>query len=107
MLGASTPAHVRELLVEMARGIQPEGLLRAVSFRLSDFFSPDHAAALTMPTLMIQGDEDRINPRQDNCDLLLPHLAQGRLEVLPGVGHMPEVEEPEVVGRLVRDFLGV
>ena len=105
MVGAATPAPVRELLVDMARGIQPEGLLRAVSFRLSDFYSPDHAAALTMPTLMLQGSEDRINPRQDNCDLLLPHLAQGRLEVLPGVGHMPEAEAPEVVGRLVREFL--
>jgi pimeloyl-ACP methyl ester carboxylesterase len=58
-----------------------------------------------MPTLMLQGSEDRINPRQENCDLLLPHLAQGRLEVLPGVGHMPEVEVPEVVERLVRQFL--
>ena len=107
MVGAATPASVRELLVEMARGIQPEGLLRAVSFRLSDFYSPDHAAALVMPTLMLQGREDRINPRQDNCDLLLPHLAHGRLEVLPGVGHMPEVEVPEVVERLVRGFLNV
>jgi pimeloyl-ACP methyl ester carboxylesterase len=105
MVGAATPAPVRELLVEMARGIHPEGLLRAVSFRLSDFYSPEHAAALTMPTLMLQGSEDRINPRQENCDLLLPHLAQGRLEVLPGVGHMPEVEVPEVVERLVRQFL--
>lgn len=105
MVGAGTPQAVREMLVHIARGIQPEGLLRAVAFRLSDFYSPDHAAALRMPVLMLQGSEDRINPREDNCDLLLPHLARGRLELLPGVGHLPEVEVPQVYERLVRHFL--
>lgn len=105
LVADAAPAWLRAHLVEIARGIQPEGLLRAVAFRLSDFYSPDHAAALSMPVLMLQGAEDRINPRQDNCDRLLPHLARGRLEVLPGVGHLPEVEAPEVFHRQVRDFL--
>lgn len=105
MVGAATPAEVRALMVDIARGIQPEGLLRAVAFRLSDFYSPEHAAALNMPVLMLQGSQDRINPREENCDLLLPHLPQGRLEVLPGVGHLPEVEVPQVYARLAREFL--
>lgn len=105
LVAASTPAWLREHLVEMARGIQVEGLLRAVAFRLSDFYSPDYAAALAMPVLLVQGSEDRVNPRQSNCDLLLPQLPRGRLEVLPGVGHLPEVEVPQVFHQLVREFL--
>lgn len=106
MVGASASADVREALVEMARGIQPEGLRQATAFRLSDFFSPDHAQALTMPVLMLQGSEDRVNPRQDNCDLLLPRLPHGRLEILPEVGHLPEVEAPALYARWVSAFLG-
>ncbi len=105
MVAASASAAVREALVEMARGIQPEGLRQATAFRLSDFFSPDHAAALTMPVLMLQGSEDRTNPREDNCDLLLPRLPKGRLEILPEVGHLPEVEVPAVYAQWVRAFL--
>ncbi len=105
LVAAQAPAWLRAHLVEIARGIQAEGLLRAVAFRLSDFYSPEQAARLTMPVLMIQGEDDRINPRQDNCDRLLPRLARGRLDVLPGVGHLPEVEAPQVFHRLVREFL--
>ncbi len=105
LVAAGTPAWLRAHLVEIARGIQAEGLLRAVAFRLSDFYSPEHAAALAMPVLMVQGSEDRTNPRESNCDLLLPRLSRGRLEVLPGVGHLPEVEAPQVFHGLLREFL--
>ncbi len=60
---------------------------------------------MPMPVLMVQGSEDCTNPRESNCDLLLPRLPRGRLEVLPGVGHLPEVEAPQVFHGLLREFL--
>ena len=48
-----------------------------------------------MPVLMIQGSEDRTNRREENADLLLPYLRNGRLEVLPGIGHLLEAQAPQ------------
>lgn len=105
MVGPATSPELRALLVEITRAIQPEGLQRAVAFRLGPFFSPRHAQRMRMPVLMLQGSEDRINPREENADLLLPHLPNGRLDILEGVGHLPEVEVPEWYLQRVTDFL--
>jgi pimeloyl-ACP methyl ester carboxylesterase len=82
-------------MTDMARALSPAGLESAVAFRLSDFYSPDHAEKLTMPVLLIQGSEDRVNPRESNADLLLPRLPNATLQEWTGVGHLPEVEAPE------------
>jgi pimeloyl-ACP methyl ester carboxylesterase len=104
LVGPHASPALRAMLVEVARGTQAAGLLRAVSFRLSGFYTPDIAAALTMPVLLVQGSEDQTNPRQENADLLLPQLPNGRLVELPGIGHLPEAEAPEAFNTLVRDF---
>lgn len=106
LVGPQATAALRAMLVEVARGTQAAGLLRAVSFRLSSFYTPDLATAMTMPVLLVQGSEDRVNPRQENADLLLPQLSNGRLVELPGIGHLPEVEAPNDFNRLLLDFVG-
>lgn len=95
LVGPGLPRHVRDLVVETSRGLRAEGLERAAAFRLSSFYSPDQAHRITCPVLLVQGSEDRINPREENADLLLPRLPRGRMEVWPGIGHMPEVEAPD------------
>ena len=106
LVGPHASAELRAMLVEVTRGTQAAGLLRAVSFRLSDFYTPDLASALTMPVLLVQGSEDRTNPRQDNADLLLPQLPHGRLVELAGIGHLPEVEDPGAFNQLLLGFVG-
>ena len=106
LVGPQATAALRAMLVEVARGTQAAGMLRAVSFRLSSFYTPDLAPAMTMPVLLVQGSEDRVNPRQENADLLLPQLSNGRLVELPGIGHLPEVEAPNDFNRLLLDFVG-
>src|SRR5262249_33808784 len=56
------------------------------------------------PTLLVVGREDRIvDPRQViEAAGLLP---QGRLTVLHGCGHAPQIEQADAVNRLVIDFL--
>jgi pimeloyl-ACP methyl ester carboxylesterase len=105
LVGPDTPGYVKRMMVEVSRGTQASGLLPATAFRLSDFFTPDHADQLTMPVLMMQGSEDRINPRQDNADLLLPKLSNGRLELLPGIGHLPEIESPLIYAKHLKDWV--
>ena len=95
LVGPGFPAAMRPLVADLARSLRPEGVEQAAAFRLSSFFSPDQAHRLTMPVLLLQGGEDRINPREENADLLLARLPRGELQVWPGVGHMPEMEDPE------------
>ena len=56
--------------------------------------------------LLISGREDRVNPVDQNAAVLVKALPQGRLEVLDGAGHLPEVELPETVNKMLRDFFG-
>ncbi|MEW5811956.1 MAG: alpha/beta fold hydrolase [Actinomycetota bacterium] len=57
-----------------------------------------------LPTLVIWGDEDRIIPAEHGHALAELRPAC-RLELLPGVGHFPHVEEPDTVVALIDDFV--
>jgi pimeloyl-ACP methyl ester carboxylesterase len=60
----------------------------------------------TFPVLLISGREDRVDPVDENAAVLVKALPQGRLEILDGAGHLPEVELPELVNKMLRDFFG-
>lgn len=95
LVGPGLAPGVRAMMTEVARGLRAEGLEQAAAFRTSSFFSPDHADRIACKVLLVQGSEDRTNPREENADLLLPRLAHGRMEVWPGVGHLAEIEDPQ------------
>ena len=105
MIGPDTPDSVRQMMLEITRAIQPLGLKQAVSFRLSDFYTPALAHRLNMPVLLLQGDLDRTNPREENADLLLPQLTNGTLEIWANTGHLPEIEQPLRFARTLHSFL--
>jgi pimeloyl-ACP methyl ester carboxylesterase len=79
------------------------GLLRTIRGTM-DHRVRDRLAQVTQPTLLVVGSEDRIvDPRQAiKAAGLLP---RGRLMVLERCGHAPQIEQSEVVNRLVVDFL--
>lgn len=104
LVGRQAPAALRLWLTEVARGLHRRGLENAAAFRLSSFCSLDHLQHLSMPLLMVQGEEDSVNPRQNNADLLAAALPQARLAVWPGVGHLAEVEAPEHFNQALADF---
>ncbi|AXJ09020.1 alpha/beta fold hydrolase [Arthrobacter sp. PM3] len=62
------------------------------------------AAGLTLPVLLIAGEEDEIAMLADQHKLaaLLP---DGTLDVIPGVGHLIHYETPEPAARYIRRFL--
>jgi pimeloyl-ACP methyl ester carboxylesterase len=63
----------------------------------------ENAHKLGVPTLMIYGDEDRLVPL-GQVRRAAARLRWGRLEILERCGHMPIIEQPEVVVRLLRSF---
>jgi pimeloyl-ACP methyl ester carboxylesterase len=57
-----------------------------------------------IPTLIVWGEQDRIIPVAHAYEALkaAPH---SRLEVLPGIGHFPQSEDPEAFVAILTDFL--
>jgi pimeloyl-ACP methyl ester carboxylesterase len=105
LLGPKATPETVALVREVLRATNPRGFMHGVMLGLADGYSPEEVAdKLTFPVLMISGRDDRVNPIDKNAAILLKGLKQGRLEVLEGIGHLPEVEAPDVVNRLLRDF---
>jgi pimeloyl-ACP methyl ester carboxylesterase len=57
-----------------------------------------------MPTLIVWGDRDKIIP-VSHAYQTHEAIPNSRLEILPGVGHFPHVEEPFRFVEILTDFL--
>lgn len=56
------------------------------------------------PTLLVWGKEDRLVPPV-YADEFARRLPDARVQTVDGAGHAPHLEDPALVGRMVRDFL--
>jgi pimeloyl-ACP methyl ester carboxylesterase len=63
----------------------------------------DDLRELTMPTLVLVGDDDAI--RHEHTVSLFETLPNAQLAVVPGTSHLLPLEKPALVGTLVDDFL--
>lgn len=59
---------------------------------------------LTMPVLIVIGDEDKVSPITA-CQSLCDRLPSGKLEIIQGVGHWNAIEDPVGVGKAMSEFL--
>ncbi len=76
------------------------------AIRVDQLFSPEQIAQLTVPTLCVWGQGDRILPRA-NLEFFRAHLPRGSRIVEPaGLGHSPYLEAPKALAKLVLDFAG-
>ena len=68
---------------------------------------PDLIKTITMPTMVIWGGEDPILPVADATvfEELLGEKCKG-LHIIEGSGHSPQLDNPQPVADLVREFAG-
>jgi pimeloyl-ACP methyl ester carboxylesterase len=66
--------------------------------------SLDTLRAVSVPALVVVGDEDELSPRAD-ADAMVEALPQGRLATIPESGHMTSMEAPEAFNAALLDFL--
>ena len=94
-------------VVERARSIaleqQPENLVRAVE-AIRD--RPDSTEALTggIPLLFVVGDSDPLASPEYAREVAAA-ASNGRAEVFPGVGHLPNLQRPDEFNRLLTEFV--
>jgi pimeloyl-ACP methyl ester carboxylesterase len=106
LVGSKASKETIDEVSHVVRATNPRGFMHGVKLGLADGYSPEEVAPrLAMPVLMIQGSEDRVNPTDKNADVLLKLLPKARLEIVEGAGHLPEVEAPDTVNRMLADFL--
>jgi pimeloyl-ACP methyl ester carboxylesterase len=103
------PAVPRAVIryVTARRAAQSERLRRL----FSDFVQarggeaiPDDLAAIRAPALLIHGERDRVI-EVASSQRLARGLSAAALHVLPGVGHVPQLETPGRVARMVDRFI--
>src|SRR6516165_4696361 len=104
LLGSAASAETLALVQQTVRATNPVGFMQAARF-IAEAEMPPLAAGLTMPLLMVQGEEDRVAPTATNAEPLAAALPQARLVMLAGCGHLPEVEFPSRVNDLIAGHL--
>ncbi len=106
LLSSSATPELREIVRNSLRATNRRGFMQAVELGNVDGYSPDEVAAVVkIPVLMISGSDDVVNPIADNAAVLQKAMPRAKLEVLPGIGHLAQMQAPDQVNRLLRAFL--
>jgi len=59
---------------------------------------------IACPTLILVGEQDGLTPPAD-AKLMAEKIKRARLEIIPGAGHLSNLENPEAFNSAVRKFL--
>jgi pimeloyl-ACP methyl ester carboxylesterase len=59
---------------------------------------------IAVPTLVLSGEEDRVDPPSVLREALLPRIRNAVLRLLPDVGHLSPLEAPTAVADAIRAF---
>lgn len=96
--------EVMALVMDMAETLGPiqfQRHLRVLQRR------PDQQKTLRkvhVPTLIIAGESDTLVPRR-RAEFLAAMMPQGCLEMIAEAGHLPQLEQPEAVSKVLQTFL--
>ncbi len=105
-LGAASlarQAHVRAYLATKGGGDRPRDYaLQARACAEHDAL--ERLKALSVPALIVTGSDDRLTPLA-HAEALAKVLPMAQLACLPGAGHLPYLECPELFARTVLEFL--
>jgi 3-oxoadipate enol-lactonase len=99
-----THPAVADHVLRMMRGAPPAGAAAALRGRAERPDYTDTLERLDRPALIVVGDEDAFTTRQD-AEHMHTLLKGSRLLWLPGVGHMPNLEQPQAFNTALAEFL--
>jgi pimeloyl-ACP methyl ester carboxylesterase len=89
---------------KMIEANRSEGIARAL---LGMAARPDSTALLSeirCPTLIVVGQDDILTPPSES-EAMAREIAGSKLAIIPGVGHLPNIEAPEEFNRILAEFL--
>jgi pimeloyl-ACP methyl ester carboxylesterase len=102
LFAADPPAEFVPLLEEIARDVRPESLSTQLAL-MATTDQRDRLPSIAVPTLLIWGEQDARSPlfvaRQFE-----QAIADAKLVLIPGCGHVSNLERPNEFNRAVRAF---
>lgn len=109
----ANPGSIPDDLLELfdARLTIPGGeeswrsILRSTRPDRTTFSLHSELDGLRTPTLLIWGEQDRVDPPLPGAIAIAQHLPNARLVRLPDAGHMPWSDKPDECAKLVTEFL--
>ena len=108
LLGETTRA-TRPEVVTRAREIMAqadaEGVARALEGMARRPDSTPQLSAIRVPVLAVVGEEDTLTPPSE-ARKIAEGVADGRLVVIPGAGHLANLEAPHAFNAALAEFLG-
>ena len=99
----ATPPELVEEVVALLAEFHPVGW-RAMSRGLAEADLRDVLPRVDVPTLLLYSDADKRAPLPV-AKALQDGISGARLVIMPGVGHMTNLEAPDAFNREVREFL--
>jgi pimeloyl-ACP methyl ester carboxylesterase len=105
LFSESTPAETIDEFLNNAAGFHPAGL-RAMARSIAEADLRDVLPEIGVPTLLVYGEND-VRAPQHVADDIHAAVASSKLVILPGTGHLVNIEAWERFNAEVRAFLRV
>jgi pimeloyl-ACP methyl ester carboxylesterase len=104
LLAPDAPSTVRRRVDDLASRATAQGIADALRGMAQRPDSTPHLPSWKVPTLVIAGEQDQLMPRAE-MEKIASSVPGARLEVIRGAGHLPFLENPRAVGRLLTAHL--
>lgn len=99
----NTPERFVELAEKRMAEVRPS-VLRSDFLACDSFDETDRLERISQPTLILCGSEDQMTPPRYS-QLLADRIPNAKFKSIPEAGHMVMLEQPEIVGEEISDFL--
>jgi pimeloyl-ACP methyl ester carboxylesterase len=109
MVSAATRQHspqIVDFVKNMMQTTNAEVMARTLEAMAGRADHRDILPGINMSALVVRGDQDEIITRED-MDLLARQVRGAKYEVVTNVGHLPNLEAPDVFNQLLQTFLRV
>ena len=103
LIGKSAVPGAYERLVASMESLRAESYLKTVAASVAQDRGAD-LEAIRVPVHVVTSDEDRLYP-MDTARAMAARIPGATISVIPGAGHLSNLEQPERFNRAVLDFL--
>ena len=97
---AEMTAEVRRII----EALPPEAIDVALAAMMARPDSTADLARMSIPTLVVVGERDEVTP-PDEAERMHARLPRARIAVIPGAGHLANLERPHEFSHALHDFL--
>ena len=104
LVHSSAPEDVREELLGMSKSVTVDIYVRQNTAVIERRDLRPFVANAPLRTKVIVGEEDMMTPVEQSREIhdAIPHSG---LHIIPGCGHLPPIEKPEVMADLLRELI--